>query len=136
MPEPSRSHAACHTCIYIHGYNVNYHFSDLTQTIILRYIIHAVGPTWNGGQNNEKAILNDAIVNIIKRANELDAQSVAIPAISTNIFGFPVKKAIPIIVQAALATPNKSLTEIRFVDVAKNTVDLFVQQIYQMNGFK
>jgi O-acetyl-ADP-ribose deacetylase len=54
-----------------------------------RWIIHAVGPVWQGGQFGEAELLASCYRKAIQVAQDLDAQVVAIPAISTGIFGFP-----------------------------------------------
>jgi len=62
-----------------------------------RYIIHAVGPVW--GEGNEDAKLAAAISGSLQRAEELAMHSLALPAISTGIFGFPKDRAAQIIFQ-------------------------------------
>ncbi len=56
-----------------------------------KYIIHAVGPVWGSGEEDAK--LMDAILGSLGVADELGLQSVAFPAISTGIFGFPKDRA-------------------------------------------
>ena len=54
-----------------------------------RKVIHAVGPQWTGGGNNEEAILYFTIQNILKLADKESLESIALPAISCGIFGVP-----------------------------------------------
>ena len=56
-----------------------------------RYVIHAVGPVWDSDQTEayNVTLLLHAVFNTLKKANELGCASVAIPAISSGIFGFP-----------------------------------------------
>ena len=54
-----------------------------------KYVIHAVGPVWRGGQNKEPELLASAVRNVLKEASKLNLKSVSIPAISSGIFGFP-----------------------------------------------
>jgi O-acetyl-ADP-ribose deacetylase (regulator of RNase III) len=56
-----------------------------------RYVIHAVGPVWGDGQEDEKLEL--AISGTLKVGEELGVKSIAFPAISTGIFGFPKTRA-------------------------------------------
>ena len=54
-------------------------------------IIHAVGPMWSDGYSNEEATLSLAVQNVLKTTESYGCSSVAIPAISSGIFGFPKK---------------------------------------------
>lgn len=63
-----------------------------------RYIIHAVGPVWGSGEEDNK--LEAAIKGSLDRADELKLQSIAFPAISTGIFGFPKERAARVTYQA------------------------------------
>ncbi|MDD3312424.1 macro domain-containing protein [Pseudodesulfovibrio sp.] len=56
-----------------------------------RYIIHTVGPVWRGGLRGEPARLRDAYLNCLRLAHEHDLQSVAFPAISCGVYGYPVE---------------------------------------------
>ncbi|NUU96317.1 Appr-1-p processing protein [Marinitoga sp. 1135] len=58
-----------------------------------KYVIHAVGPVWHGGNENEEELLYNAIYNSLKKANELNIKSISFPAISSGIFGYPFDKA-------------------------------------------
>jgi O-acetyl-ADP-ribose deacetylase len=60
-----------------------------------KYIIHAVGPVWGDGDEDKK--LADAISGSLRVADELKLLSLAMPAISTGIFGFPKERAAGII---------------------------------------
>jgi len=58
-----------------------------------KWVIHTVGPVWKGGQNREEELLAAAYQNSLELATELGAQSLAYPAISTGIYGFPQDRA-------------------------------------------
>ena len=58
-----------------------------------RWVIHAVGPVWHGGDRDEVELLASAYRRSIEAADELGATSVAFPAFSTGIFGFPAERA-------------------------------------------
>ena len=58
-----------------------------------RWVIHAVGPRWKGGQEDEAALLGSAYLQSLMRAEEVGAASVAFPAISTGSYGFPLGPA-------------------------------------------
>jgi O-acetyl-ADP-ribose deacetylase (regulator of RNase III) len=65
-----------------------------------RWVIHAVGPIWHGGGAGEEALLASAYRRALERAVEVGAESVAFPAISTGIYGFPAERAAAIAVGA------------------------------------
>ena len=63
-----------------------------------KYVIHAVGPVWGDGDEDQK--LSDAVTGSLRVADELKCSSIALPAISTGIFGFPKDRAAGIIFSA------------------------------------
>jgi O-acetyl-ADP-ribose deacetylase (regulator of RNase III) len=65
-----------------------------------KFVIHAVGPVWNGGDTNEDALLASAYRRSMELAREHKAASIAFPAISTGIYGFPLARATGIAVRA------------------------------------
>ena len=67
-----------------------------------KWVIHAVGPRWLGGESNEERLLESAYRESIKVAANLGAKTVAFPSISTAIFSFPIQLAAPIAVRAIL----------------------------------
>ncbi len=66
-----------------------------------RHVIHAVGPVWHGGGQGEPALLKSAYDSIFRLVAERRLASVAIPAISTGIFGYPLDEAAEIAIAAA-----------------------------------
>ena len=105
-----------------------------------RWVIHAVGPVWRGGGHNEEALLREAVWNSLAKAEELGASSIALPAISSGIFGFPKPRCAEILVQTALdfcaAHPDASLHEIRFTNIDRPTVDLLRAELEKRSGEK
>ena len=63
-----------------------------------RYVIHTVGPVWRGGDHGEAQLLASCYRSCIRIANELQLRSLAFPAISTGIFGYPPAPAAEIAV--------------------------------------
>jgi len=61
-----------------------------------RYVIRTVGPVWHCGRRNEADLLSSAYAESLKRAEELERDFVAIPAISTGVYGHPRKRAAEI----------------------------------------
>jgi O-acetyl-ADP-ribose deacetylase (regulator of RNase III) len=64
-----------------------------------KYVIHAVGPIWDGGAYREDALLADAYRNSLELARQHKLASIAFPAISTGIYGFPVARATEIAIK-------------------------------------
>ena len=61
-----------------------------------KYVIHTVGPVWHGGNNNEEKLLADAYRNSLILGTENGVKSIAFPAISTGVYGFPKERAAEI----------------------------------------
>lgn len=78
-----------------------------------RYVIHTVGPTWNGGRSNEENLLSAAYSNSLRLAVDNHARSVSFPNISTGVYRFPKEKAAGIAIRtvadflAATGAPEK-----------------------------
>ena len=65
-----------------------------------KWVIHAVGPVWKGGEYGEEMLLASAVLQALRRAEDIGATSVALPAISAGVFGFPIERAAEISVAA------------------------------------
>src|SRR5436309_7550511 len=72
-----------------------------------RWVIHAVGPRWRGGGHGEAELLSSCYRRSLEVADELGARSIAFPAISTGIYGFPAGPAARIAVDALRSTPTQ-----------------------------
>lgn len=64
-----------------------------------RWVIHTVGPIWGGGRRGEEEVLRDCYRHSLLLAEELGAQSIAFPSISTGLYGYPLEQAAPVAVQ-------------------------------------
>jgi O-acetyl-ADP-ribose deacetylase (regulator of RNase III) len=79
-----------------------------------RYVVHAVGPIWHGGAHGEAELLASAYRRALEVAESLDCRTVAFPALSTGIYGYPADLAAPVAV-AAVRELEERFAEIRFV---------------------
>lgn len=70
--------------------------------LVARHVIHAVGPIWRGGDRGESALLASAYRQSLRLARDNDLASIAFPAISTGVYGFPGRRAAEIAVAAVL----------------------------------
>jgi O-acetyl-ADP-ribose deacetylase (regulator of RNase III) len=94
-----------------------------------RYVIHAVGPIW--GEGGEDAKLSAAVSGSLRVADELELHSIALPAISTGIFGFPKERAAKIILGAIETyfeeNTSSGIEFVRLVLFDQSTADAFLQ---------
>jgi len=82
-----------------------------------RYVIHTVGPVWQGGKRNEPQILESCYCNSLEQAKRLGCTSVSFPSISTGAFGYPVDLAAGIALRTVvdLLHQPRSVALVRFV---------------------
>ena len=82
-----------------------------------KFVIHAVGPIWNGGNYNEDELLTNCNLNSLKLAVENKIKTIAFPAISTGVYGFPLERAAQIAIKAVkkFIQSDKSIEKIIFV---------------------
>lgn len=79
------------------------------------YVIHTVGPVWHGGGAGEPALLASCYESCLGLAENKGLGSIAFPAISTGIFGYPIESATRIAVESVAAFRAASLKLVRFV---------------------
>jgi O-acetyl-ADP-ribose deacetylase (regulator of RNase III) len=90
-----------------------------------RWIIHAVGPRWRGGDKGEPEALASCYRRSLEIADELGAKSVAFPAISTGIYGYPSEEAAQIAVETIRSSPTQ-VELVRLVAFDEATHRLYV----------
>jgi O-acetyl-ADP-ribose deacetylase (regulator of RNase III) len=93
-----------------------------------RWVVHAVGPVWRGGGDGEDAALGSCYRRSIDLAVDAGARSIAFPAISTGIFGFPLERATRIAVAEARAGLARHPTLARIVLCCFSAGDLAVYE--------
>ena len=94
-----------------------------------KFIIHTVGPVWNGGLHGEADLLASCYRRSLELAAERDLASIAFPAISTGIFGFPIQPAAEIAISTARAFTQSptSLREIIFCCYSPSDYRLYAE---------
>lgn len=98
------------------------------------YVIHTVGPVWNGGKSSEAELLADCYRNSLEIARQRGIRSVAFPSISTGVYAFPVKPAAKIAVQTVrifLAEHGECFDRIVWVLFDDATYGAYVEAVAQ-----
>jgi O-acetyl-ADP-ribose deacetylase len=94
-----------------------------------RFVIHAVGPVWGEGEEDDK--LRQAVSASLQLADSLNLASIAFPAISTGIFGFPKERAARVILDSVgdyfSQYPNSGLESVRITLYDQPTLDAFLK---------
>ena len=93
-----------------------------------RYVIHAVGPVYDGTPRSAQQ-LSQAVRSALAMADDHQLASVALPAISTGIFGYPLREAADVMVKAAYAyiKDGTGLERVMFCLYGREAFDTFVQ---------
>lgn len=95
-----------------------------------RFVIHVLGPVWYGAQGEAEA-LERAYANVVSAADLLALSSIALPSVSTGIFGYPVEQAAPIAVSAVAQglSASQHVRSATFVLFDDATYDAFASAI-------
>jgi O-acetyl-ADP-ribose deacetylase (regulator of RNase III) len=80
-----------------------------------KYVIHTVGPVWNGGGKGEAELLKSCYLNSVKLAEQNGVKSIAFPNISTGVYRFPKAKAAEIAVSAVKNIVSDVVEKVIFV---------------------
>ena len=98
-----------------------------------KYVLHAVGPVWRGqGEEESDRLLASAATHALEIARRNGCESVAFPAVSSGIFGFPKDRCARVLFGALLewadAHPDDGPRDLRFTIIDEPTVDYFVAE--------
>ncbi len=80
-----------------------------------KYVIHTVGPVWQGGDRSEARLLESAYRQSLKLAAEKRLASISFPSISTGVYGYPADKAATVALKAVKSFLEESATSIKEV---------------------
>jgi O-acetyl-ADP-ribose deacetylase (regulator of RNase III) len=94
-----------------------------------RYVIHAVGPVWHGGDHQEAQLLASCYRRSMEIAGDLKLASIAFPSISTGVYGYPVEQAAEIAVRTVrqFIENDHSLQQVIFCCFSQS--DLMIYQV-------
>lgn len=93
-----------------------------------RWVVHAVGPVWQGGSRGEAELLAACYRNALRLAADAGARSIAFPAISTGIYGYPLPAAAGIAVDTVAATLAEPGIRLEVVFCCFSAADLAVYE--------
>jgi O-acetyl-ADP-ribose deacetylase (regulator of RNase III) len=100
------------------------------------YVIHTVGPVWQGGDHREAELLASSYRESMRVADDLGLTSIAFPAISTGVFGYPkdaaAKVAVTTVVEELRA--ETSVTDVRFIVFDASTYDIYATKLKALTG--
>ena len=90
-----------------------------------RWVIHTVGPVWDDGEQGEPELLASCYRTSLARADEVGAHTVAFPAISTGVYGYPVRAATVVAVSTVRSTPTAvdAVTFVCFNDAVRHAYE-------------
>lgn len=97
-----------------------------------KWIIHTVGPVWQGGDQSEEEVLESCYRRSVEVADELECRSVAFPAISTGVYGFPKDRAAAIAVRT-LSTLETGVDRLVLVAFDGETLSLYRSHISRLS---
>lgn len=119
---------------YPHGCPTGSAVISVAGKLAARYVIHAVGPIYDGGQFGEERLLRGAYRRSLELAVEHDCRSVAFPAISAGVYGYPLADAASIAIETAVRfqTQHGSPDRIVFVLFGHAALAAFEQSLQRL----
>ncbi|WP_432662822.1 O-acetyl-ADP-ribose deacetylase [Wukongibacter baidiensis] len=97
------------------------------------YVIHTVGPIWQGGNNNEPGLLANAYKNSLELAYKNKIKTIAFPSISTGVYNYPIKEASIIALQTVKNILDEfSFEEVRFILFSEKDYNIYLRSIKEV----
>ena len=96
-----------------------------------KFVIHTVGSVWNGGKHNEDELLTNCYLNSLKLAVKNGIKTIAIPAISTGVYRFPLERAVKIAVDEVtnFFKADSSIKKVVFVCFDDKTFEAYNEEL-------
>jgi O-acetyl-ADP-ribose deacetylase (regulator of RNase III) len=96
-----------------------------------KWVIHTVGPVWYGGTRNEPELLASCYRSCFKLAAEHHLRSLAFPAISCGVFGYPIDQAVEIAIRETVAglKANQSLENVYFACFGEEVYSAYISEL-------
>lgn len=101
-----------------------------------KHVIHTVGPVWRGGNNNEENLLRSCYRKCYEIAVQHDILTIAFPAISTGVYGYPLKPATEIAITEALEhlKTNNKFEKVIFVCFDMNAYNVYQETLKEFTN--
>jgi len=96
-----------------------------------KYVIHTVGPVWRGGNNGEPELLADCYRNSLKLAADNGLKTIAFPAISTGVYGYPKEQAAEIAVRTIREFLKEKDMEVILVAFSESDAQIYERLLEQ-----
>ncbi|EAZ93042.1 O-acetyl-ADP-ribose deacetylase [Crocosphaera chwakensis] len=121
----------CHT---LNGCNVGDAKITKGYQLLAKWVIHTVGPIWRGGNHQEDQLLASCYRRCLEIATEKRLKTIAFPAISTGVYGYPMELATPIAIQTVnnFLQGNTTIHQVIFVCFSLDSYDCYKRFILEM----
>ena len=100
-----------------------------------KYVNHTVGPVWSGGRSGEPELLASCYRESLRRARENDVRTIAFPAISCGVYGYPIAQAAAIAVVAVIeeCSRHPGIERVLFVAHSQQDADVYASAFASKN---
>jgi len=114
-------------CRTLNGCQTGYAKITKGYNLPAKYVIHTVGPVWNGGHHNEVKLLKSCYKKSIEFAKQYGIKVIAFSCISTGVYGYPKEKAATIAIKTSreCSAQTPELEKVIFVCYSQNDYDLY-----------
>lgn len=92
--------------------------------LVAKKVIHTPGPVWHGGRSGEEGLLRDCYRNSLELALKNGLRTIAFPAISTGVYGYPIEKATRVALEEGLKAVS-SFDEIRYICFSAGDLEVY-----------